>query len=438
MNAVLLAVLIMLALSLARANVVLSIVIAAVIGGVTGGLSLDQTLAAFGNGLGPGANVALSYALLGAFAVAIDNSGLPSVMSRRIIDYLGMDAAAGQRVRHTLLAGILLMAICSQNIIPVHIAFIPVLIPPLLAIMQRFRLDRRLVACVLCFGLTAPYLLLPIGFGGIYLETILLGNLRASGLTDIASHQVPLAMAIPVAGMLCGLLVAMFFSYAAPRDYQQVSAPAPSLAHTVSRQNLAYILLAIAVAFAVQLLAKSVLLGALAGYIVFSVTGIVHWRESNDVFIRGMKMMAQIGFVMIAAAGFTAVARETGQIDSLVASASGLLQYQPSLGIVVLLLVGLVITLGIGSSFSTVPIIAAIYVPLAAELGLSTMATIALVGTAGALGDAGSPASDSTLGPTMGLNADGQHDHIWDTVVPTFIHYNIPLLAFGWLAVQML
>jgi predicted histidine transporter YuiF (NhaC family) len=85
-----------------------------------------------------------------------------------------------------------------------------------------------------------------------------------------------------------------------------------------------------------------------------------------------------------------------------------------------------------------VPIIAALYVPLCIDLGFSAMATAALVGTAGALGDAGSPASDSTLGPTAGLNADGQHDHIWDTVVPTFIHYNIPLLVFGWLAAMVL
>ena len=61
------------------------------------------------------------------------------------------------------------------------------------------------------------------------------------------------------------------------------------------------------------------------------------------------------------------------------------------------------------------------------------MATIAIIGTAGALGDAGSPASDSTP-PTSGLNADGQHHHIWDTCVPTFLHYNIPLLIFGFIA----
>ena len=102
------------------------------------------------------------------------------------------------------------------------------------------------------------------------------------------------------------------------------------------------------------------------------------------------------------------------------------------------LLVGLLVTMGIGSSFSTVPILAAIFVPLCVQLGFSPLAIVCIVGTAGALGDAGSPASDSTLGPTSGLNADGQHDHIWDSVIPTFIHYNIPLLVFGWIASMVL
>ena len=78
------------------------------------------------------------------------------------------------------------------------------------------------------------------------------------------------------------------------------------------------------------------------------------------------------------------------------------------------------------------------YSPTTNKLNFSVMATAALVGTAGALGDAGSPASDSTLGPTSGLNADGQHDHIWDSVVPTFIHFNIPLLVAGWVAAMVM
>ena len=97
----------------------------------------------------------------------------------------------------------------------------------------------------------------------------------------------------------------------------------------------------------------------------------------------------------------------------------------------IMLLVGLLVTMGIGSSFGTVPILAVIYCPLGLKLGFSPEAMILLLTTAGALGDAGSPASDSTLGPTSGLNADGQHQHIWDTCVPTFLHFNVPLFIAG-------
>ena len=141
---------------------------------------------------------------------------------------------------------------------------------------------------------------------------------------------------------------------------------------------------------------------------------------------------------MIAASGFAGVMKATGEIPLLVQYASGLIGGSKSLAAIMMLLVGLLVTMGIGSSFSTVPIIAAIYVPLCISFGFSPMATTALIGTAAALGDAGSPASDSTLGPTAGLNADGQHDHIRDTVVPTFIHFSIPLIAFGWLAAMVL
>ena len=103
-----------------------------------------------------------------------------------------------------------------------------------------------------------------------------------------------------------------------------------------------------------------------------------------------------------------------------------------------MLVVGLLITMGIGSSFSTVPIITTLYVPLALALGFSPLSTAVIVGASGALGDAGSPASDSTIGPTAGLDVDGQHDHIFDTVLPTFMHYNIPMILFAWIAAMIL
>ncbi len=54
-------------------------------GGLTGGLGIDATLKAFNSGLGGGATVALSYALLGAFAVAIAKSGLAHALAVRTI-----------------------------------------------------------------------------------------------------------------------------------------------------------------------------------------------------------------------------------------------------------------------------------------------------------------------------------------------------------------
>src|SRR5699024_6093415 len=118
----------------------------------------------------------------------------------------------------------------------------------------------------------------------------------------------------------------------------------------------------------------------------------------------------------------------------LIEVSSGILQENKAIIALILLLVGLVITLGIGSSFGTIPLIAALYVPICVAAGFSPMAISVLIGTAGALGDAGSPASDSTLGPTSGLSVDGKHHHIWDTCVPTFLHFNIPLFLFGWIA----
>ncbi|HCP21860.1 MAG TPA: sodium:proton antiporter, partial [Marinobacter hydrocarbonoclasticus] len=197
-------------------------------------------------------------------------------------------------------------------------------------------------------------------------------------------------------------------------------------------------LVAIAVAFVVQLWLGSMILGALAGFVLFNVSGVVKWKEADDLFTEGMKMLAMIGFIMIAANGFAEVMRETGEIATLVEGSVAAIGENKALAALLMLVVGLLITMGIGSSFSTIPIIAALYVPLALQLGFSPLAIVALVGTAGALGDAGSPASDSTLGPTAGLNVDGQHNHIWDTVVPTFLHYNLPLLAFGWLAAMVL
>ncbi|ATY80728.1 MULTISPECIES: Na+/H+ antiporter family protein [Aeromonas] len=440
MNPVVIAVGLMLVLSLLRINVVVSLALGAIAGGLVGGLSLTDTLTTFSGGLGGGAEIALSYAMLGAFAVAISRSGITDLLARKVISQLGKDASSTRImwVKTLLLSSVLAVAISSQNLIPVHIAFIPILIPPLLHVMAQMQIDRRQVACVITFGLTATYMVLPVGFGGIFLNNILAKNLIDNGV-PITTSQIPLAMAIPVAGMVLGLLIAVFISYRKPRQYDLAKIlDAEPEAVELNLTHIWVALLAIGVALGLQLMTNSIVLGALAGFVIFTCGGVIKFRESQDAFTQGVRMMSLIGFIMISAAGFAAVMKATHGVDSLVqVVASGIGQHK-GIAAFLMLLVGLLITMGIGSSFSTVPIIATIYVPLCLQLGFSPMAIIALVGTAGALGDAGSPASDSTLGPTSGLNADGQHDHIWDSVVPTFIHYNIPLVIFGWIAAMVL
>ncbi|WP_162098609.1 Na+/H+ antiporter family protein [Pseudomonas chlororaphis] len=438
MNAVIAAVGVMLVLSLSRVHVVIALIVGALVGGLTGGLGIEATLKAFNNGLGGGATVALSYALLGAFAVAIAKSGLAHALADKILLLVDrQDANGGGNVKWLLIGLLWVVAIASQNILPIHIAFIPLLVPPLLYVLSKLQLDRRLIACVITFGLITPYMFLPVGFGNIFLNEILLANVARSGV-DISNINVTHAMGIPALGMVFGLLLA-FVSYRKKRVYDlQLIEKVEQVTVQYNPRTLLVAGLAIVAAFVIQLLLDSMIIGALSGFLIFSVSGIVRWRETDDLFTEGMKMMAMIGFIMIAAAGFAEVMKTTGEVKSLVESSASWIGHSKGVGALLMLLVGLLVTMGIGSSFSTVPILATIFVPLCVQLGFSPLAIVCIVGTAGALGDAGSPASDSTLGPTSGLNIDGQHHHIWDTVVPTFLHYNLPLLAFGWVAAMVL
>ena len=434
MNAVLIAVVVMLVLSLLRVNVVLSLVIGAVIGGITGGMSITETIEAFQDGLGGGAQVALSYGLLGGFAVAISKTGITELLINKIlsiVDRKGQSQKLGL-VKVLVFLLLLLMAIFSQNLIPIHIAFIPLLVPPILKILNTLEVDRRLIACILAFGLITPYIFLPYGFGFIY-QDIIATQMGAAGL-EIDPSDIPAAMAIPALGMVVGLASA-FFVFRKPRKYNNILVKEENLEITINTRNIIFTVLALLVAVVVQIYTESMIMSALVGILVLYITGALKWNVADVILTDGLRMMAFIGFVIISANGFSSVINATGHVEMLVTDTLELLNGNVSVAVLLMLIIGLVVTMGIGSSFATIPIIAAIFVPLSLELGLSTLAIISLIGTAGALGDAGSPASDSTLGPTSGLNADGQHNHIWDTCVPTFLFYNIPLIIFGWIAI---
>lgn len=421
-NPIVLSVIAMSILCLLRFNVLLSVIAASLVAGLAGGMSVTDTIESLIGGMGGNSETAFSYILLGALAIVIGRSGLATVVTKKITNIVGT-----KKVAFTLL--IAFVACFSQNLIPVHIAFIPILIPPLLVVMNRMKLDRRAVACALTFGLKAPYVSLPVGFGLLFM-TIIKDQMVANGV-NVSISDIASVMWIGGISMVVGLLLAIVY-YSRNREYEDIAVIQEETTDEVPRMTADCWkgLAGAAVAFVAQLYFKSLPIGALAGLVVFFATGLIKWSEMDEDIEGGIRMMGTIAFVMLIAAGYANVLRETNSVEHLVSATVSIIDSK-LIGAIVMLVVGLLITMGIGTSFGTIPVIASIYIPMGVHLGFSVPAIILLIGIAAALGDAGSPASDSTLGPTSGLNADGQHNHIWDTCVPTFIFYDITLLVGG-------
>lgn len=436
-NAVVIAVVLMIILCLCRLNVVISLFVSALVGGLVAGMSIPEIVSVFSKNIVDGAEVALSYALLGGFAALISYSGITDYLVNKIINSIHAENSKMSRVKVKviIIVALLILSIMSQNIIPVHIAFIPIVVPPLISLFNELNVDRRQISIIIGFGLCWPYILLPFGFGQIFHQIIQNGFTKAHH--PIEMGMIWKAMIIPSLGYVFGLIAGIFY-FRKPRKYKEYK-DVKDMSHIELKPYVLVVtIISILATFIVQTLTDSMIFGALAGVLIFFVFRVYKWTELDKQFVDGIQIMSFIGVVILSANGFAGVMNETGDITKLVHSLSGITGDNKLISIIVMYIIGLIVTLGIGSSFATIPIIATLFVPLGESLGLSTMALIALIGTASALGDSGSPASDSTLGPTAGLNVDGQHDHIRDTCIPNFIFYNIPLIIFGTIAAMIL
>lgn len=122
--------------------------------------------------------------------------------------------------KYLLLLSIALISCFSQNLIPIHVAFIPLLIPPLLSLFNKLKIDRRAVACALTFGLTTPYMVLPVGFG-LTFQDLLKDNLNANNVS-VSLNDVTNTMYFAAICMIAGLFLALFVFYRKSREYQEV------------------------------------------------------------------------------------------------------------------------------------------------------------------------------------------------------------------------
>lgn len=426
-NPIIVSVILLCILCLCRVNVLLALIISSVVGGIVGHISLNEVMNIFIHGMGGNSETALSYILLGAFAASMTHTGLAPILAKKIAHAINSN-------KYLLIAILTCIAILSQNLIPVHIAFIPILVPPLLSLMNKLKLDRKAVACGLAFGLEAPYIAIPAGFGLIF-QGLIAENMMQNGV-DVIKSQIWKYNWILGLGMFIGLLVAVFVLYRKPRTYKEIGVKEQSENEDLTLNRSHYItLVAAVITLVVQLWTNSLPLGALVGLsVIFGFKAIDH-DKMDKLINEGVGLMGYVAFVMLVAAGYASVMKATGGIDSLVNSITPFMGSSKVVAAAAMLFVGLFITMGIGTSFGTIPILAVLYIPICLKLGFSIPSIIIVLSAAAALGDAGSPASDTTLGPTAGLNADGQHNHIWDTCVPTFLIYNIPIIISALIAV---
>ncbi|EAH5847743.1 sodium:proton antiporter [Campylobacter upsaliensis] len=421
-NPIIISVLVMIILCLLRFNVLLSVLISALIAGLVAQVPMLETMNTLINGMKGNLQTALSYILLGAIAAAISKTNLTAFLIKIVSHFIS-------HKKYLLILSLALIACFSQNLVPIHVAFVPILIPPLLTLFNKLKIDRRGVACALTFGLTTPYMALPLGFGLIF-QNLLVDNLSQNGvavnLSDVTS-----TMFLAAFCMLFGLLLSIFIFYSKPREYQEIAIKNMDYENIQMTRKEWGVLAGLILTLVCQIMTQNLPLSGLLGFILMIVLGGVSYKKVDLVFDDGLKMMGFIAFVMLVAAGYGEVLKQSGAVEELVNSVIPFVEGNKFLAIFAMLFIGLIITIGIGTSFGTIPIIATLFCPICLELGFSASLIIFIIGVAGALGDAGSPASETTLGVSVGLNADKQHDHIKDTCIPTFIFYNGPLLIIG-------
>lgn len=323
LNPVTISVVVLCVLCLMRLNIILSMLIACVVGGLAGSLPLfgaeNSIMALLTSGFIRNSSAALAYVLMGVFAAMLADIGLADILSKKLTRMIGGNPLI-------LLGAFAIISVVADTLIPVHIAFIPILIPPMLALMNQMKLDRRAAACSLAFGLKAPYLALPISYGLIF-QGIVASNLTDNGV-HVEINEVWKVTWILGAAMVIGLLVAVFVTYRKPREYNSVetdTSNTDAISESLDRRH--YVAFAsIIVILVIQVITADLALAALGGIIIMILFGAIKWNEIDKQVNEGIKLMGMICLVFLIAGGYASVIRATGGVESLVGAASQIMR----------------------------------------------------------------------------------------------------------------
>ncbi len=426
-NPVILATTILVVLCLLKVNVFLSIIIASLCCALLGGATLVEGIEVFYTNMGNDNRMVLFLLLLGVLAATMQYNNVGEVLAPRVAKLVGKKVWLFPIV-------LTLFGIMVETFVLIGVSFLLVIVPPLLRLLTDYKVDRRLLVITTCCGLQIGYCCFPVGYGAGFMG-IVQGALADNGL-EVSIDQIWRANLVIGGAMVVAIILAMI-RYRKPRDYQsaegenkliEAELAAAKELPPIEFRHIACLISGLSVVV-VQVTTKSMPLAALVMIVMLVVTGAIKPRDFETVFMKGIMTSSYVCLVLMAAVAFAATAKTYGDLDNLIAASGALIGGNKIFGAFLMLFLGLFITMGIGSAFSTVPIVATVLVPLGLSLKMSPALIIILVAASGALGDSGSPSSNQALIPTAAFNIDGQHDHIRDSCIPSFLFVNIPLFV---------
>ncbi len=420
LNPMMIATVVMVVLCLLKIDVFFSIVASVFVCIFLAGANVTEGFTLFIEGMGSNAEIIYGLLVMGMIAVVMQEIKIGDVLVPRIAKLIGNKV--------WLIPVVLtIMGILSETVILVYVTFVPIFIPPFLELFNQYKVDRRMLTTVINAGLQIGYVCIPIGIGAVYMG-IVQGALADNGLEVEFSEIFPASIPILIS-LIIGVIIAIIV-YRKPREYENTGVEVAQIASEPAKMETKHWLTLCGTLLMVVVITISgyIPLAATAGLAFLVLTGVIKVTKITDYFNENTKTMAYGCFVLMAASGFGNVTRNVGELDTLIAALTEVLGGNKLIAAFFMLIVGLAVTMGIGTSFGTVPIVATILVPLSMNLGMSPAVVIMLVSAAGALGDSGSPASENSLVPTSVFNYDGQHNHVYDTCVPAFCCINIPIV----------
>ena len=344
-NPIVISVIVLVAMCLLKVNVFLAIIISSLLCAVLGGASLVEGITVFYENMGNDNRMVLFLLLLGVLAATMQYNNVGEVLAPRVAKLVGRKVWLFPIV-------LTLLAILVETFVLIGVSFLLVIVPPLLRLLNDYKIDRRLLVITTCCGLQMGYCCFPVGYGLAFMGII--QNSMAENGMEVSIDQIWKANLVIAIAMIIAIIGAMI-KYRKPREYRGEDGQSAVLQaeKDFNEKELPPIefkhiacLIAAASVVVVQLTTDSMPLAALTMILILVVTGAIKFKDFDSVFMKGIMTSVYVCLVLMAAVAFAAVSQEFGHIDELIAASAELIGGSKVFGAFFMLILGLIITIG--------------------------------------------------------------------------------------------